>query len=61
MKANISDETFLVIRYFLTARNDSLDDNKRLSFDKAILDVRHVADHALMPAPGIIGRILGAT
>lgn len=54
----ISHEAFLVIRYFLTARNDSLDDNKRLSFDKAIVALRADAQRALIPpqpAAGVAG------
>lgn len=43
----ISDETFLVIRQFLTARNETLDDNKRLSFDRACLDMHHLCINAM--------------
>lgn len=61
----LREEIFLVIRYFLTARNESLDDNKRLSFDKAIMELRAAAVAALRPAPpeapaaGGLGRFLG--
>lgn len=50
----LTDEQFIVIRTFLTARNDALDDNKRLAFDKAVLEVRAMASRALQaphPAP----------
>lgn len=50
-RVNITSEAFIVIRYFLTARNDSLDDNKRLSFDKAIMQLRSDALAALAAAP----------
>lgn len=40
VSAHIEQETFLVIRQFLTSRNDTINDDKRLSFDKAILQVR---------------------
>lgn len=52
---NIGDEDFLVIRYFLTARNDALDDNKRLSFDKAIVHVRQSANSVLRAPPAPAG------
>lgn len=55
----ISPEVFIVIRYFLTARNDVLDDNKRLSFDKAILQLRsdaYLVLHPVAAAPrGVVG------
>lgn len=58
---SMSDEAFLVIRYFLTARNEALDDNKRLSFDKAILQLRKDAKAALAafvtPSVGIAGML----
>lgn len=59
VSAVISNEEFLVIRYFLTVRNDSIDDNKRLSFDKAILELRTRANDAIAqaarPARGVAG------
>lgn len=57
-RVNISSEAFIVIRYFLTARNDSLDDNKRLSFDKAIMQLRQDA-LAAIPAPAASGGVAG--
>lgn len=39
----IPNEVFIVVRHFLTARNEHLDDNKKLSFDKAVLDLRQLA------------------
>lgn len=45
----LDDEVLLVVRYFLSAKNDGLDDNKRLSFDKAILQVRQAALKAITP------------
>lgn len=56
---SISQESFIVIRYFLTARNDVLDDNKRLSFDKAILALLNDAQRAIPPPPprGILAAV----
>lgn len=56
----ISEEAFIVIRYFLTSRNESLDDNKRLSFDKAILQlradaIRVLANIPVPPPAGLLG------
>lgn len=45
----IGEEPFIVIKYFLTARNDALDDNKRLSFDKAIFQLRNLAFASFNP------------
>lgn len=39
----IHDEDFLVLKQFLSSRNEALDDNKRLSFDRACLDLRNAA------------------
>lgn len=39
----VSQEAFVVVRSFLTARNDSLNDDKRLAFDKVVLDLRNAA------------------
>lgn len=55
----IREEALIVIRYFLTARNDALDDNKRLSFDKAIMELRAAAVGALRPAAGAAGAVAG--
>jgi len=55
-------EAFLVIRLFLTARNEHLDDNKRLSFDKAIMELSELAvAPGVVPAAGggLFGRFLG--
>lgn len=64
IKVRISQESFIVIRYFLTARNDTLNDDKRLSFDKAILQLRNDAFAALAAAPppqpqGLVARLMG--
>lgn len=47
----IDDELFIVIRQFLTVRNDSINDDKRLAFDKALVDLRIAATRALCPVP----------
>lgn len=47
----LSHESFIVIRQFLTARNDAINDDKRLSFDKAILQLRADAQAAVARAP----------
>lgn len=39
-RVSVPSEVFIVLRQFLTTRNESLDDNKRLSFDKAIIEIR---------------------
>lgn len=60
--SRVSSESFIVIRYFLTARNESLDDNKRFSFDKAILQLREdalIALAAVPPPPGGVAGLLG--
>lgn len=54
---NIPEDVFIVIRYFLTSRNESIDDNKRLSFDKAIFQLRNSAVRALNPIA--VGTLLG--
>lgn len=41
--AHISNEVFLALRGMLIARNDDIDDNKRLSFDRAVLELRAAA------------------
>jgi hypothetical protein len=48
---HIDSESFLVIRHFLTVRNDCINDDKRLSFDKAILQILNDAQHAIDRAP----------
>lgn len=42
----VDEETFVAVRTFLTTRNDGLNDNKRLSFDKALLDLRRLVRRA---------------
>lgn len=57
---HISEEEMIVIRQFLTARNDVITDDKRLSFDKAILAVRSRAISNLPPAPvSLLNAVLG--
>lgn len=40
-------ETLMVIRQFLTERNDALNDNKRLSFDKTVFELLAAAQKVL--------------
>lgn len=40
-------ETFNAVKSFLLARNEQLDDNKRLAFDRAVIDI----------AVGVSGRV----
>lgn len=35
----IDDEVYIVIRQFLTQKNDAINDDKRLSFDKALVEL----------------------
>lgn len=46
----IDDELFIALKQFLTARNDGLTDDKRLSFDKAVMEVRSKSAKALREA-----------
>lgn len=39
----IPEELFTAIKGFLTARNDSINDDKRLAFDKAVIELRNRA------------------
>lgn len=39
-RVTISSEQFIVVRSFLTAKNDSINDDKRLAFDKAVVELR---------------------
>lgn len=60
---NLTDEQFIVVRTFLTSRNDGLNDDKRLAFDKTIMEIRVSAMRAIArsvvppPAPGIRGML----
>lgn len=50
-RVRITDEQFVVIRSFLTVRNDAISDDKRLSFDKAIMELRAAANDAIANFP----------
>jgi len=39
----IPEELFTAIKGFLTSRNDSINDDKRLAFDKAVIELRNRA------------------
>lgn len=43
----LDEEIYLGIRQFLVVRNDAVSDDKRLSFDKAVLQARVVAQTVL--------------
>lgn len=43
----LTPEEFIVIRSFLTIRNDSVNDDKRLAFDKVVMDIRAAAAAAM--------------
>lgn len=40
-----------MIRQFLTVRNDAINDDKRLSFDKAIFELRRACASVLRSTP----------
>lgn len=42
-RVDIVDEIFISIKSFLTSRNESLNDDKKLSFDTAVLELRKQA------------------
>lgn len=47
----LTSEEFIAIRGFLLSRNDQLSDDKRLAFEKTIVDIdRRAPRHALAPA-----------
>jgi len=48
---NVNEEVFIVVRQFLTSRNDAINDDKRLSFDKAIFELRRACAKALKSTP----------
>jgi len=52
----ISYDTFIVIKYYLTSRNDFLDDNKRLAFDRLLGELGAAAG----PVPRGPGGVMGA-
>lgn len=54
----ICTEQMIVIRHFLTSRNENLDDNKRLAFDHAVIDLMASASREL-PRAGLARLILG--
>lgn len=47
-----------MIKSFLTARNDSLNDDKRLAFDRVLFDL-DFATQRIAPV-GLVGAVLGA-
>lgn len=56
----LSEEVYIVIRQFLTSRNDAINDDKRLSFDKAIFELRRLCSESsrvtTTASPSITGR-----
>jgi hypothetical protein len=46
----LDEEIFISFKSFLTSRNDSLNDDKRLSFDRAVLQLRNAASGAIRRA-----------
>lgn len=53
----IENEDYMILRQFLTQRNDSLDDNKRLSFDKALDGFRAAASSAITRSEAAHARV----
>lgn len=57
----IADEDYLVLRQFLTIRNDGITDDRRLSFDKTLVSLKAEAMRALAARPqGIVAHALSA-
>lgn len=56
----IDEETFIVVRQFLMSRNDALNDDKRLAFDKNLFLLRSRAAAALREPRGLVAAAAGA-
>lgn len=54
-RVSIDDELFIALKQFLTMRNDSMTDDKRLSFDKAVMELRSAAAAALAVPEAAVG------
>lgn len=47
IRCDLDDDAYIALRQFLTNRNDAITDDKRLSFDKAVLQLRDAARAAI--------------